>query len=77
MVTHLLGWPGQLSACSSDSIAPFVFFSFFTSASTAFFTVLLTLEKIFRLGAAENLGCLEQKEFCNSQKVCTKSDLFS
>jgi hypothetical protein len=39
MVTHLLGWPGQLSACSSDSIAPFVFFSFFTSASTAFFLV--------------------------------------
>jgi len=42
-----------------------------------FCTVLPTLEKIFRLGAAENLGCLEQKEFCNSQKVCIKSDLFS
>jgi hypothetical protein len=62
MVTHLLGWPGQLSACSSDSIAPFVFFSFFTSASTAFFySVLPTLEKIFRLGAAKNLGHFGKK----------------
>jgi len=36
MVTHLLGCPGQLSAFSSSSMAPLVFFSFLTSASTAF-----------------------------------------
>lgn len=36
MVTHLLGCPGQLSAFSNSSMAPLVFFSFFTSASTAF-----------------------------------------
>lgn len=36
MVTHLLGWPGQLSAFSSSSIAPFFFFNFFTNESTAF-----------------------------------------
>lgn len=36
MVTHLLGCPGQLSAFSNSSIAPLVFFSFLTSASTAF-----------------------------------------
>lgn len=36
IVTQLLGWPGQLSAFSSSSIAPFFFFSFFTNASTAF-----------------------------------------
>lgn len=35
-MTQLLGWPGQLNAFSSSSIAPFFFFSFFTSASTAF-----------------------------------------
>lgn len=36
MVTHLLGCPGQLSAFSNSSMAPLVFFSFLTSASTAF-----------------------------------------
>jgi len=36
MVTHLLGCPGQLSAFSNSSIAPLVFFSFLTRASTAF-----------------------------------------
>lgn len=36
MVTHLLGCPGQLRAFSSSSMAPLVFFSFLTSASTAF-----------------------------------------
>merc|ERR1719275_21159 len=36
MVTHLLGWPGQLRACSSVSKAPLFFFNFFTRASTAF-----------------------------------------
>ena len=35
MVTHLVGLPGFESAVSKDSIAPLVFFSFFTSASTA------------------------------------------
>ena len=36
IVTHLLGCPGQLRACSSASIDPFFFFNFFTSESTAF-----------------------------------------
>ena len=36
MVTHLVGLPGLESAVSKDSIAPLVFFSFFTIASTAF-----------------------------------------
>lgn len=36
MVTHFDGWPGQLSALSSSSTAPFFFFSFLTSESTAF-----------------------------------------
>ena len=31
-----MGLPGLESAVSKDSIAPFVFFSFFTNASTAF-----------------------------------------
>ena len=35
MVTHLVGLPGLERAVSRDSIAPFVFFSFFTNASTA------------------------------------------
>ena len=35
MVTHLVGLPGLESAVSKDSIAPLVFFSFFTRASTA------------------------------------------
>lgn len=36
IVTHLLGCPGQLSAFSNSSMAPLVFLSFLTSASTAF-----------------------------------------
>ena len=35
MVTHLVGLPGLESAVSKDSMAPFVFFNFFTKASTA------------------------------------------
>ena len=36
MVTHLVTCPGLLRAVSSASIAPLVFFSFLTRASTAF-----------------------------------------
>ena len=36
IVTHFESCPGQLRARSRSSIAPFCFFSFFTSASTAF-----------------------------------------
>lgn len=36
IVTHSLGSPGLLKAFSSDSRAPFFFFSFFTRESTAF-----------------------------------------
>lgn len=36
IVTHLLGCPGQLSAFSNSSIAPFFFFNFLTNESTAF-----------------------------------------
>ncbi len=36
MVTHLDGWPGWLNAFSRSSRAPFFFFSFLTSESTAF-----------------------------------------
>jgi hypothetical protein len=36
IVTHLDGVPGHDSALSNSSMAPFLFFSFFTRLSTAF-----------------------------------------
>jgi hypothetical protein len=61
MVTHLLGWPGQLSACSSDSMAPLVFFNFFTRASTAFSAHFSSSSPCFQPSRRFTAGLVKEK----------------
>lgn len=61
MVTHLLGWPGQLSALSSSSMAPFFFFSFFTKESTAFSAHFSSSSPCFQPSSLLTAGLVKEK----------------
>lgn len=61
MVTHLLGCPGQLRAFSRSSMAPFFFFSFFTSASTAFSAHFSSSSPCFQPSRRLTAGLVKEK----------------
>lgn len=61
MVTHLLGWPGQLSARSSSSMAPFFFFNFFTKESTAFSAHFSSSSPCFQPSSLFTAGLVKEK----------------
>lgn len=61
IVTHLLGWPGLLKAFSRSSMAPFFFFSFFTSASTAFSAHFSSSSPCFQPSRRFTAGLVKEK----------------
>ena len=61
MVTHLLGCPGQLSALSSSSMAPFFFFNFFTRESTAFSAHFSSSSPCFQPSSLFTAGLVKEK----------------
>lgn len=60
-VTHLLGAPGLLSARSSSSSAPFCFFSFLTSESTAFSAHFSSSSPCFQPRSRLTAGLVNEK----------------
>lgn len=79
IVTHLLGWPGQLRALSSSSMAPFFFFNFFTKESTAFSAHFSSSSPCFQPSSLFTAGLVkENKELigvleCIRRRDCARA----
>ena len=73
IVTHLLGWPGQLRALSSSSLAPFFFFNFFTRESTAFSAHFSSSSPCFQPSSLFTAGLVKENKELIGVLECIRS----